>query len=61
MGLSNELKMVFEKVIPNGHIPYPKLESVSQLVVQHVLQVVAKGEGEVLEFLEQAIPYMDGE
>ena len=61
MGLSNELKMVFEKVIPNGQIPYPKLESVSQLVVQHVLHVVAMGEGEVWEFLEQAIPYMDEE
>ena len=61
MGLSNGLKMVFEKVIPNGHIPYPKLEWVSQLVVQHVLQVVATGEGEVLEFLEQAIRYMDEE
>ena len=53
--------MVFEKVTLDGHIPYPKLELVSQLVVQHVLQVVAKGEGEVLEFLGQAIPYMDGE
>ena len=37
--------MVFGKVILGGHIPYPKLELVSQLVVQHVLQVVAKGEG----------------
>ena len=61
MGLSNELKMVFEKVIPNGLIPYQKLESVSQLVVQHVLHVVAMGEGEVWEFLGQAIPYMDEE
>ena len=61
MGSSNELKMVFEKVTLDGHIPYPKLELVSQLVVRHVLQVVAKGEGEVLEFLGQAIPYMDGE
>ena len=53
--------MVFEKVIPNGLIPYQKSESVSQLVVQHVLHVVAMGEGEVWEFLEQAIPYMDEE
>ena len=61
LGLSTELKMVFGKVTLDDHIPYPKLELVSQLVVQHVLQVVAKGEGEVLEFLGQAIPYMDGE
>ena len=52
--------MVFEKVIPNGLIPYQKLESVSQLVVQHVPQV-AMVEGVVLEFLGQAIPYLGGE